>query len=87
MLGDQFEKQKEEIKELRSTFFSKTVTLLLGGFGLVAALAWNDAIQTLFKQLFAETSGGLVAKFLYALVVTGILALVSIKLSRDEQKH
>ena len=32
----------------------KTLQLATAAFGLVAALAWNDAIQTLFTRLFGE---------------------------------
>ena len=44
------------------------------GFGLVAALAWNDAIQALFKLIPIEgTEVG--AKFLYAIIVTVIIVI------------
>lgn len=79
------EKPKEEIKQIRSAFVAKVLSLMLAGFGLVAALAWNDAIQTLVKKIFGESSGGIAAKFVYALLVTALLAIVSIKLSREEQ--
>lgn len=85
-----FDKQREEIsrdlKRIRSTFMAKVLTLMMAGFGLVAALAWNDAIQTLVKEVFGESSGGIIAKFVYALLVTGLLAIVSIKISKDEEK-
>ena len=47
---DTFDKIKETKKEVRE----KMLTLILAGFGLVAALAWNDAIQTLFKVFFSK---------------------------------
>ncbi|MBI4121489.1 MAG: hypothetical protein HY470_00840 [Candidatus Ryanbacteria bacterium] len=71
---------------MRGAFLTKTLTLILAGFGFVAALAWNDAIQTLVKQVFGETSGGVIAKFIYAFLVTGLLAVVSIKIGREEKK-
>lgn len=54
--------------------------LATAGFGLVAALAWNDAIQTMFKGIFGEQSA-VWAKFAYALLVTAIVVVVTVKLS------
>jgi uncharacterized protein DUF5654 len=59
----------------------KLVELITAAFGLVAALAWNTAIQELFAVIFPE-AGDLIAKFLYAIVVTMIVVLVTIRLGR-----
>ena len=63
-----------------------TVTLILGGFGLVAALAWNEAIKTLFETLF-KTSDQLIGKFIYALIVTFLVVLVSMRLKNIAEKQ
>ena len=77
----------EKGARLPKVVIERMITLVLGGFGLVGALAWNEAIQGLFKQLFGE-AGSLVAKFGYAIFVTVIITLVSLRLSRwgGEQK-
>jgi len=67
-----------EIKE-------KIITLILGGFGLVAALAWNEAIKSLFETLF-QNHGTLTWKFIYAILVTIIVVLVSMQLKRISKK-
>ena len=85
-IAKQKEGIKEEIKQIRGAFVAKVLALMIGGFGLVAALAWNAAIQTLVKSVFGDKSGGIIAKFIYALLVTGLLAIVSIKIGREEQK-
>ena len=64
----------------RLEIVDKLFTLMTAAFGLVAALAWNDAIQALFKVLFGEQSG-LVAKFVYAAAVTVFIVLVTMKVS------
>ena len=71
----------EEKPKLRRAVLERTVTLMLGGFALVAALAWNDAIQTLFNYIFGS-AGSLIAKFGYAIIVTIIVTIISIRLSR-----
>lgn len=56
-------------------------TLIAGALGLVAALAWNEAVKALFEKIFGDASG-LVAKFLYAIIVTIIVVWVINKLSK-----
>ena len=76
---------KKEIKETKKELKEKTVTLILGGFGVVAALAWNDAIQTFFNTFFQKGSS-LVGKFIYAIIVTLIVVIVSMKLRTISEK-
>jgi Family of unknown function (DUF5654) len=54
-------------------------------FGLVAALAWNTAIQALFDAVFPE-AGALLAKFLDAVVVTAIVVFVTLRLGRLSER-
>jgi predicted lysophospholipase L1 biosynthesis ABC-type transport system permease subunit len=71
-------------KETRKTI----ATLMLGGFGLVAALAWNDAIQSLISAVFPKKSG-LVGKFVYAIIITIIIVFLSSQLKKisSEEKN
>lgn len=62
----------------------KTLELMTGAFSLVAALAWNDAIQSLVIRVFGPQSG-IVAKFLYALLITCIVVWIGFKLSRIQK--
>ncbi len=63
--------------------FSQLITTALG---LVAALAWNDAIQLLFNQLLGESGGALAAKFFYAFLVTLIVIFATIAVSRAAER-
>jgi polyferredoxin len=76
---------KKEIKETQKEFKQRTITLILAGFGLVAALAWNDAISALFDTLFPK-GAGLIGKFLYALLVTIIVVIISLQLKKISEK-
>ena len=78
-------KPLEEIKKTEKEFREKTVTLILGGFGLVAALAWNEAIKSLFETLF-EKSNELIGKFVYAIIVTIVVVIVSLQLKKISEK-
>ena len=76
---------KSEVRE-------KIAALLIAAFGLVAALAWNDAIKALFKgpcgsegagALCALSSGG---PWAYAIIVTVIAVLVTVWIGRIAEK-
>jgi hypothetical protein len=69
-------KIKTEIEDTKNTFKETIITLIMGGFGLVAALAWNEAIKSLFEA-YLPKSGELIGKFTYAILVTFIVAVVS----------
>jgi hypothetical protein len=68
-------------KRLHEEIFEKLSALAASAFGLVAALAWNDAIQEAFKQ-FLPAGGGLFAKFAYAILVTVLIVLVTWQIGR-----
>ena len=78
-------KIKNEIKKINEEIKEKTLTFILGGFGLVAALAWNEAIKSLFETFFPKESA-LIGKFIYAIIVTIIVAVVSSQLTKISQK-
>ena len=78
---------------LTSEVMDKIIQLMTAAFGLVAALAWNTAIQALFTSIFGD-AGDLAAKFFYAIVVTLVVVFVTIRLGRlserikkDEEKE
>ena len=72
-------------KSLKIEIVEKLSTLMAAGFGLVAALAWNDAIQTLFKTIF-PTASNVVAKFVYAGLITALVVIVTTRLARLADK-
>jgi len=72
-------------QKTRSEILGKLLDLMTAAFGLVAALAWNDAVQTLFRVIFGERSG-LIAKFVYAILVTVLVVLLTRMISRKATK-
>ena len=52
------------------------ITLASASLGLVAALAWNEAIKALIRQVLGEDDS-LVGLFVYALLAT-LIAVVSL---------
>jgi hypothetical protein len=82
---DPLKKVKKEVEEVKKEFKEKTLTLILGGFGVVAALAWNEAIKSLFETLLPQSSA-LIGKFIYAIVATSIVVFVSYLLKRISEE-
>nr|WP_303715103.1 DUF5654 family protein [Methanoculleus marisnigri] len=66
---------------LKAEVIDKISALITAAFGLVAALAWNGAIQELFALTFGD-QGTLVAMFTYAIVVTIIAVIAVILIGR-----
>jgi uncharacterized membrane protein len=71
---------------LSSEILDKFSELITTALGLVAALAWNAAIQQLFTQLFGEAGGVLAAKFFYAILVTLIVIFATMAIARAAER-
>ncbi|MBI2623391.1 MAG: hypothetical protein HYW65_02335 [Candidatus Liptonbacteria bacterium] len=69
----QKEKLVEELKEAKRSVLKRMTTYIGAGFGLVVGLAWNDAIAQLIRTIFPTETDTLVAKFVYALLLTLIV--------------
>jgi len=82
-----FKKIKEEEKKLRMEIKERTISYMLAAFGLVAGLAWNEAIKTFIEHYFPIKGSGVLAKFIYALLITVIVVVVSVYLMRLIKKE
>jgi hypothetical protein len=73
----------DETKEepLKVIVLDKIAALVTAAFGLVAALAWNEAIKAIFKEIFgtAESIGPML---IYAIVVTIAAVILTIIVAR-----
>ncbi|MEM2140764.1 DUF5654 family protein [Nitrososphaera sp.] len=70
---------------MKKEVVEKFAALITAAFGLVAALAWNSAIQEVFKVFFGESSG-LWAMITYAVVVTIIAVFVTLWIGKVSSK-
>lgn len=76
-------------KSFRRELIEQFITLSTSGFGLVAALAWNEAIQTFVKdyiQKFYPDQSGAISKLIYAVVITVFAVFVTYQLSKLASK-
>lgn len=70
------------IKKIKKQIKSSILKYILAGFGIVAALAWNDAIKSLINALFPLERDSVIIKFIYALAMTMVLVIMSIYLTK-----
>ncbi len=73
--------QQDQVR-LQVEIRERTLGYMFGAFGLVAGLAWNDAIQSLIAHLFPLPENTVSAKFLYAIVISVVVVVISVYLSR-----
>ncbi len=70
---------------MKKAIIEKFAALITAAFGLVAALAWNDTIKAIFKQVFGEQNGA-VPMLVYACVVTLIAVIATLWIGKVAEK-
>ena len=66
---------------LKVEVLDKIAALVTAAFGLVAALAWNEAIKAVFREIFgAEDAIG--PMLIYAIAVTIVAVILTIVVAR-----
>lgn len=71
-------------RRFHQELIAQMLTLATSGFGLVAALAWNETIQE-FVKAFIEPripGSGLISKFIYAILITLLAVVITYQLSQ-----
>ncbi len=82
-------KETQSDKKLHEELIKQLLTLSTSGFGLVAALAWNEAIQSFVKEYidrYLKTGTGVISRFIYALIITVLAVLITYQLSKLAEK-
>lgn len=72
-------------KETTKMILQSMIALASAALGLVAALAWNDAIKETIKLLMADDES-LTSKYIYAALATAIAVVVVLVLARLASK-
>lgn len=75
--------------KLHKTVIKQITSLSTAAFGLVAALAWNELIKNFidtFIKPLVGTGSILISQLVYAVLVTLLAVLVTLQLSRLEEK-
>ena len=71
--------------ELKLQFINTFSALITAAFGLVAALAWNGAIQAIIKEIVGSDDS-IVGNVIYAIIVTIIAVFATLLIARSVKK-
>jgi hypothetical protein len=78
-------KTQEELRKYQRAIIEQMLKLATSGFGLVAALAWNELIRTFINDYIRtkiSIGGGIISLAIYALVVTALAVTITLQLSK-----
>ncbi len=81
------QKIKEDSGKLRKEVKARFLGYMVGAFGLIVGLAWNDAIKAFIEYWFPLSGSGVIIKFFYAGAITLLLVLVSYYLIGSDSKN
>jgi len=67
---------------MKDKILEKLLTFITAALGLVAGLAWNEAIKGLIEFLFPLSRNSVPAKFAYAILITIFVVILTVYLSK-----
>lgn len=76
-------------RAFKNELIDQMLKLCTAGFGLAAALAWNDTVKTIIEEYikpYAAVGSGLLSQVLYALIVTLLAVAITYQLTKLSQK-
>lgn len=79
----------KEARRLQLEVVKQMLTLATSGFGLVAALAWNEMIKetvAIYIRPYLPQGSGVISLFIYALLVTVLAVFVTLNLTRIKNR-
>ena len=89
MVKDVLTKTKKQARKYQLEVISQMLKLATNGFGLVAALAWNNVIKEFVEEYikpFVGTDSGIISLIIYAIIVTILAVTITLQLSRVKEK-
>jgi len=76
-----------EKEKLQKDIRERTLGYISAAFGLVAGLAWNDAVKALIEYVFPLSQNTLFAKFTYAVLITVFVVFATSYLIRNSENN
>lgn len=75
-------KIRQEQEKIKEEFRERTISYIAGALSVVAGIAWNSAIGSAIEYLFPWKGGSILAKLLYAVVITLVAVFITVYLVR-----
>ncbi len=72
----------EKTLAFRAQVADQSMNYIAAALGLVAGLAWNDAVKALIDYLFPVSEASIAAKFGYAIIMTLVVIVLTLILKR-----
>jgi len=83
-------KIRQQVSDINREVRNKIAGYITAGLGLVAGFAWNDAIKSSIEYFFPLEQNSLWVKFIYAIVITlgvVIVSLYLVNLLREKEEE
>ena len=77
--------EEDSKSSFKKEILDKFAALVTAAFGLVAALAWNDAIKAVFKEVFGKADA-VGPMLIYAVIVTIFAVILTMVVARAALK-
>lgn len=81
--------QTKKQEKLTLAVVRQMLQLATSGFGLVAALAWNEAVKAVISDYIKPLAGngsGITSLLIYAIIVTALAVTVTYNLARLQRR-
>lgn len=81
--------KKKPVSKLSQEIAIQTLTLVSSALGLVAALAWNEAITeyiNIYIKPYLAKGSGVISLFVYAIFITAITVMVALQMARVKKR-
>lgn len=84
-IKENIKKVQAESERLRRAVRERTTGYIVAALGFVVGLAWNEAVKGLIEYLFPLAKDTLFAKFVYAIILTVVLAVFTVYVIRGAE--
>ena len=84
-MDEKIENKTSAQKRLHIEVMRQIATLATSGFGLIAALAWNNVIQDLvdnYIKKYLPQGSGIISLLVYAIIITILAVVITMQLSK-----
>ncbi len=80
------DKIKGHKKRLEQEVKTKTLTYITAALGLVAGLAWNEAIKSMIEAWIPVNGSTVIAKTVYAFIITLVVVILTTYVVKGAKK-